>query len=415
MKHAIAGLLPVLWLLALPMRAQEPQKIINIQKAYIYQQGSLLISETDLYCTYYIASSGPKLASVLSHEVPEAQKVDFADGDRLVIDRGAKEGIQEGASYQVIGIGAAIRHPFSHKSVGLLHQPKALVTVDCVYDHSAIVTVSKACHPVQVGDILVPFQPRETLFAKRPDYRQCRLPASRVTGQVFYNDLYMGQGKTLAGTAHYVSVDLGAPAVAQGTYLVFYRQGNKALPPVIIGLGIVLHAEKTNSTVKVLDATYAIEAGDFAVLLPAPSAAAETTAPTGEAQGEEKMPIVDTLEKETPPPASAPIEIVFPINGKEIAPEYAKVFEDLRALIGDKTEYTVILRGYACSIGLDEYNLRLSQERVEAVKADLVAKGGIDPARIETYFYGEKEPLADNSVEAERRKNRMVRIEVVIQ
>ena len=70
------------------------------------------------------------------------------------------------------------------------------------------------------------------------------------------------------------------------------------------------------------------------------------------------------------------------------------------------------LRGYTCSIGGDEYNLRLSSRRAEEIKNILVSQYGIDAAHIETFFYGEKDPQFDNSSEAERRKNRLVKIEV---
>jgi outer membrane protein OmpA-like peptidoglycan-associated protein len=49
---------------------------------------------------------------------------------------------------------------------------------------------------------------------------------------------------------------------------------------------------------------------------------------------------------------------------------------------------------------------------VETIKAILVSQYGIDPARIESFFYGEKDPQYDNSSEAERCKNRLVKIEV---
>jgi outer membrane protein OmpA-like peptidoglycan-associated protein len=56
--------------------------------------------------------------------------------------------------------------------------------------------------------------------------------------------------------------------------------------------------------------------------------------------------------------------------------------------------------------------LRLAQERVEAIKNILIAQYGVDATHVETFFYGEKEPSFDNSSEAERLKNRLVKIEV---
>ena len=87
-------------------------------------------------------------------------------------------------------------------------------------------------------------------------------------------------------------------------------------------------------------------------------------------------------------------------------------FTAIKEFIDARSEYVVTLRGYTCSIGGEEYNLRLAQERVEAVKNILIARYGVDAAHVETFFYGEKEPRFDNSSEAERLKNRLVKIEV---
>ena len=71
------------------------------------------------------------------------------------------------------------------------------------------------------------------------------------------------------------------------------------------------------------------------------------------------------------------------------------------------------MRGYTCSIGGLEYNLKLSKERVDGVKAYLVSKLGVDEKLIESYFYGEKDAPYDNTSEEQRRKNRVVNIQVI--
>ena len=107
------------------------------------------------------------------------------------------------------------------------------------------------------------------------------------------------------------------------------------------------------------------------------------------------------------------VNIIFDINEKTIDSRYAELFERIKEFIISKTQYNIVLRGYTCSIGSLEYNLKLSKERVDATKEYLVKKLGVDENLIESYFYGEKDAPYDNTSEEERRKNRVVNIQVI--
>jgi OOP family OmpA-OmpF porin len=73
--------------------------------------------------------------------------------------------------------------------------------------------------------------------------------------------------------------------------------------------------------------------------------------------------------------------------------------------------YRIALSGHTDNIGNKSSNLLLSQNRAAAVKAYLVAKG-IAANRIETAGYGSSKPVASNSTDAGRAKNR--RVEFVV-
>src|SRR5262245_52127251 len=57
--------------------------------------------------------------------------------------------------------------------------------------------------------------------------------------------------------------------------------------------------------------------------------------------------------------------------------------------------------------GADVYNLKMSQSRADAVKSYLVGRG-IAAARLEAVGYGETRPIAPNTTEENRAKNRRV-------
>jgi outer membrane protein OmpA-like peptidoglycan-associated protein len=74
-------------------------------------------------------------------------------------------------------------------------------------------------------------------------------------------------------------------------------------------------------------------------------------------------------------------------------------------MAGEKFE----LKGYTDSVGSDDYNLKLSQSRADAVRDAMIKKGA--PAdRITATGYGEASPVASNSTEEGRAENRRVEL-----
>ena len=71
----------------------------------------------------------------------------------------------------------------------------------------------------------------------------------------------------------------------------------------------------------------------------------------------------------------------------------------------------VIVEGYTDDRGAAEYNQHLSEQRAEAVKAELVVNG-VKAESIETIGHGESKPIADNATRDGRSKNRRVEIKV---
>jgi len=71
----------------------------------------------------------------------------------------------------------------------------------------------------------------------------------------------------------------------------------------------------------------------------------------------------------------------------------------------------VQVEGYTDNVGGDQYNLTLSQQRGDAVRAYLVSQG-VSPDNITATGYGMSNPVADNATAAGRAQNRRVNLVV---
>jgi outer membrane protein OmpA-like peptidoglycan-associated protein len=402
--------------LALMTNAQESKKIYNLQKAYVFLEESLLISDADLNCSYFIKDDMPQDIEIVASYQPVGDLKDFSDNAKLIIDKGSQVGLKEGDVLQIISQGRSI------SNLGHYFLKKSLAEITCIYEDQSVIELKGGCNPVNIGDFAIVFKPGKTLFAKKIDYKLCRIPANPVSGNIVYTDLSLGIPASITSTSQYVTVDLGQGVVAKGTFLLICRILKSDLPPLIIGSGIVIHAENTNSTVKILDSSSDIKVNDQVLVLPAIKGSGAAGADKNE-----NIPIVETMQAETEDQENAQpgegqtteqkgdsltVDVLFSFDSKLPQGDRSADFTAIKEFINAKSEYLVTLRGYTCSIGREEYNLRLAQERVEGIKNILVSQYGVDAAHVETFFYGEKEPPFDNTSEAERLKNRLVKIEV---
>jgi len=102
------------------------------------------------------------------------------------------------------------------------------------------------------------------------------------------------------------------------------------------------------------------------------------------------------------------LAIEFDINKADIRPQY----HDEVARVGDfMKKYpttTAVIEGYTDEVGSDENNMKLSQRRAESVVNYLVEKFEIERSRLSAKGYGKTKPIADNSTEAGRQKNRRI-------
>jgi outer membrane protein OmpA-like peptidoglycan-associated protein len=88
--------------------------------------------------------------------------------------------------------------------------------------------------------------------------------------------------------------------------------------------------------------------------------------------------------------------------------------ENLRNLASSLDKYPnseLVIVGHTDSVGTDSYNQSLSERRARATASYVIGQG-VESSRLRTVGRGEAEPLAPNSTEEGRQKNR--RVEVAI-
>jgi OOP family OmpA-OmpF porin len=78
----------------------------------------------------------------------------------------------------------------------------------------------------------------------------------------------------------------------------------------------------------------------------------------------------------------------------------------------NQTNWNLILSGHTDNVGSEEFNLKLSTKRAEAVKDYLINKG-IAAERITAKGFGETMPIAPNDTEQNRALNRRVEFFIV--
>ena len=99
------------------------------------------------------------------------------------------------------------------------------------------------------------------------------------------------------------------------------------------------------------------------------------------------------------------ISIKFPVNRAELTPRAHRILDRIIELISANEDVYLLIIGHTCSLGSDDANQKLSERRAESVKTYLVGRG-IPVSKITTEGYGERRPLASNSTEEGRIRNR---------
>lgn len=104
--------------------------------------------------------------------------------------------------------------------------------------------------------------------------------------------------------------------------------------------------------------------------------------------------------------------IFFQSNSAELLESSQTELNTLIELLDKNKNIIIEISGHTDNTGSQKLNLELSDKRANSVKAYLVSKG-IDESRLEAKGYGQTKPIAENSTEEGKAKNRRTEFKII--
>ena len=104
--------------------------------------------------------------------------------------------------------------------------------------------------------------------------------------------------------------------------------------------------------------------------------------------------------------------ITFAFDQYELTPEAKMGLDENLERLSSQPDLSIVIQGHTDSIGREDYNQKLSEQRAQAVYEYFISRG-VSPERIQTVGYGESRPAADNSSAQGRALNRRTEISPV--
>lgn len=106
-------------------------------------------------------------------------------------------------------------------------------------------------------------------------------------------------------------------------------------------------------------------------------------------------------------------KVHFKFNNADLPDTGREILDNLLSqLKADNKNVYIEIQGYTDSVGTEDYNMKLGEDRADSARRYL-AENGIPLHRINTISYGESRPIASNRTSSGRSSNRRVVIQVL--
>ena len=107
-------------------------------------------------------------------------------------------------------------------------------------------------------------------------------------------------------------------------------------------------------------------------------------------------------------PLAMELKVNFDFDRSEVKPEYFDQVKKVADFMKENPKTSVVIEGHTDNVGTEEYNLKLSARRANAVAKLLTEKYGIAMDRMTAQSLGESKPIASNDTPDGRAQNRRI-------
>ena len=106
--------------------------------------------------------------------------------------------------------------------------------------------------------------------------------------------------------------------------------------------------------------------------------------------------------------------VLFKFNSATLDPMYTDVLDEIANTLMQNPNAIVVLEGRTDSVGDKNYNVKLGERRIEAVRRYLAVEKGVPVYRIHDISFGAEKPIAENNTRDGREKNRAVTMTILV-
>jgi len=106
--------------------------------------------------------------------------------------------------------------------------------------------------------------------------------------------------------------------------------------------------------------------------------------------------------------------VQFKFNSATLDKQYTDTLDEIASTLTQNPDAIVVLEGRTDSVGAKDYNMRLGERRIQAVRHYLVVEKGVPVYKIHEISFGSEKPVAENKTREGREKNRAVVMTVMI-
>lgn len=224
----------------------------QIKKAKIFQEVYPIISESDLYCSFFVLDDTRLELRIVGSE-REYEKSLLTDSDIIYLNMGKRDGLENGQIFLIIEVGPKIEN-FGH--LAFKRGRAGILTLE---ENKASAKIEKSCGQVMIGHFLLPFEEKEGMLGKDLGYDVHPEESEGLRGNI----IYFQRDYQQIGSGHWALINLGEEDGLQvGQQMIIYRKLKEEATPQILGNLVIIDTQKKTSTVKILSSRDALRLGD---------------------------------------------------------------------------------------------------------------------------------------------------------